>query len=50
MPLASATSMPHQCLLISAHQCCLSEPITAASLGTSVKEKNHLFTKFYNRN
>ncbi|CAI9589709.1 unnamed protein product, partial [Staurois parvus] len=32
---------------ISVHQCSLSVPITAASLAHSVKEKNHLFTKFY---
>ncbi|CAI9544073.1 unnamed protein product [Staurois parvus] len=35
---------------IGAHQCSLSVPITAASLRTSVKEKNHLITKFYNKN
>ncbi|CAI9554382.1 unnamed protein product, partial [Staurois parvus] len=44
---------PHQCPSvppISVHHCSLSVPTTAASLATSVKEKNHLFTKLYNKN
>ncbi|CAI9532022.1 unnamed protein product, partial [Staurois parvus] len=32
VPPISAPYQCHQCLLISAHQCCLSVPITAASL------------------
>ncbi|CAI9597581.1 unnamed protein product [Staurois parvus] len=46
--LISATcqcpSVPHQCLLISAHQCHLSVPITATSLAhTSEGEKSLIY-------
>ncbi|CAI9537141.1 unnamed protein product, partial [Staurois parvus] len=50
VPPISATYQCHQCLLISAHQCHLSVPINAASLAHIMKEKNHLFTKCYNKN
>ncbi|CAI9565426.1 unnamed protein product [Staurois parvus] len=54
-------SVPHQCLLISAHQCHLSVPISAASLAhisegeksliyktfiTKTKNKRFFFSKF----
>ncbi|CAI9532947.1 unnamed protein product, partial [Staurois parvus] len=50
VPPVSATYQCHQCLLISAHQCSLSVPITAASLAHISEEKNHLFAKYYNKN
>ncbi|CAI9620063.1 unnamed protein product, partial [Staurois parvus] len=44
--LSVPVSAAYQCQSVppisAANQCCLSVP--------SVKEKNHLFTKFYNRN
>ncbi|CAI9584311.1 unnamed protein product, partial [Staurois parvus] len=40
-----------QCRLSVSYQCSLSVPISAASLAhISEGEKNHLFTKFYNKN
>ncbi|CAI9540732.1 unnamed protein product, partial [Staurois parvus] len=47
--LSVPISAAYPCHLISAHQCCLSVPISTAYQRTSVKEKNYLFAKFHIR-